>query len=461
LKFPKADKFDLLIIAITIGMYLLVISLSFSSKPLGDLDFYLESKTLAGYAKGFEPLENVGLTKAPGPIIYYFIPYLFVPYHSSEHTYWLVGVLWTCAFMLISMLMFRRAGRNLFNDLTGRIACILSIIFPLHLYYSFSIAAESLGYIGSICMLYGFSVWYRNGYETWYRSRGWWLFFAGMTAMLTAKPTMFLILPLAALVLGVSWLAGNVTIRRIIKPTLLMIAFTAIAFFSLINIAQKFPGKRDTFRQSEYLVHISHLGRFQFRTEHFDWRFWDGDSRKGSADYQMWIAARKEINTRPGNYKKSLKEKFLPWIIDDIKENKLLFLKQFAIRAVNGQFLFVNSLTPEGFKMFGFKGPLAYYIFHIILNSINIIILISAIIFLFRERKRLAELWVLWVTLAAILLFHASVYMEPRYMFSGRACMLLMAAFIMSRYIAKFRNPLRNKKQQAASLHNLPCTNGG
>src|SRR5688572_22847897 len=159
MRLPKLDSFDLIVIFLTTAMYVVVISLPFRVQSLGDLDFFLETRSLANYIKGYEPLANVGITKAPGPVVFFLIPYLLVPFGSSDHAYWLAGVFWTSAFMLFATLLLRRAGRYMLDDLSGKIACILSLLFPLHLYYTFGITAESLAYIGTIVMLYGWARW--------------------------------------------------------------------------------------------------------------------------------------------------------------------------------------------------------------------------------------------------------------------------------------------------------------
>jgi hypothetical protein len=343
----------------------------------------------------------------------------------------------------------------MFNDLTGRISCIFSLIFPIHLYYVFGVNAESMAYVGCIVALYGFSRWYAGGYQTWYRSGGWWLLFTGIASLLLARPNLILIMPLIVGALMFMYIFHRETYRKLYRPTFMLVLFLAGLFFSVATVVRQLPGKRDTKKQQDYLIYVMQHGRFQYREEPFDWRFWDDSNREGSRDYQAWIQSEKELHSLISDDKNNFREVYTNWIIEDVKNNKLLFLKQFAMRTLSGQFMFVNSVTPGNFKLLGFQGKVYYYIFHVLLNMINIIILICTFIFLFREKRRLPEFWVLWVPLLAIIFFHASIYMEPRYVFPGRACLLLMASYIFGQLYLRARHRFIKKDAEKNESHKL------
>ena len=72
----SSKRVNLIIILISSLMMLVVLNLPFKAKPFGDDTFHVEAKNMARYIKGDVSYDKVTVTKAPGPIIFYTIPYL-------------------------------------------------------------------------------------------------------------------------------------------------------------------------------------------------------------------------------------------------------------------------------------------------------------------------------------------------------------------------------------------------
>ncbi|MFN0119928.1 MAG: hypothetical protein ACKV2V_05445, partial [Blastocatellia bacterium] len=67
-----------------------------------------------------------------------------------------------------------------------------------------------------------------------------------------------------------------------------------------------------------------------------------------------------------------------------------------------------------------------YYLLHAIINATNLVTLLSAILYF--PWRRDAALWPLWSVWLGLIVFHALVYAEPRYMFPAQPVLAIAAA---------------------------------
>src|SRR5260370_39747753 len=102
------DRFDIVTCAILLLSYAAVWNLPFGTPKFGDGFFHREAKTLARVIRGVEPWQAFSMSRAPGPVLYYAIPYLVVPPGSSNDRYWQAGFLWTIGRMLGAPRLIRR-----------------------------------------------------------------------------------------------------------------------------------------------------------------------------------------------------------------------------------------------------------------------------------------------------------------------------------------------------------------
>jgi hypothetical protein len=88
---------------------------------------------------------------------------------------------------------------------------------------------------------------------------------------------------------------------------------------------------------------------------------------------------------------------------------------------------FINSVKPEQFHLGPIHGVLGYWFVILLINSINIIIILGATLFLWKEKNSI-NYWLFWGVIVAMLIFHGITYMEPRYMFPTRVALYIMSA---------------------------------
>ncbi len=101
---------------------------------------------------------------------------------------------------------------------------------------------------------------------------------------------------------------------------------------------------------------------------------------------------------------------------------------------------------------------IGYWFVILLINSINILIIIGATLFLLKERNKI-NYWPFWGITVALLVFHGLTYMEPRYMFPARVALYIMSAAglyklpwiqrkidIISRFVFKTNKPSAQTK---------------
>ena len=55
-----------------------------------------------------------------------------------------------------------------------------------------------------------------------------------------------------------------------------------LAVLSSGFLVKQLPNTRVTYYQDDYFAYVQHIGRFQYRNETWDWRYWDRTTRQGS-----------------------------------------------------------------------------------------------------------------------------------------------------------------------------------
>jgi hypothetical protein len=185
--------------------------------------------------------------------------------------------------------------------------------------------------------------------------------------------------------------------------------------------------------QSSVLLYVIHEGRFQFRNEPFDWRYWQNNFRgKDSKDYKDWVKSQDSLLLARRAKRIKFNVVYKDFVIHDILDHPFITARQFFIRTLYGHTYMINNASPSQFKVAGIQGRAVYLLVHLLINLLNIVILIGATIFLFRKKRYLLEFWPLWLPWLALIIFHGFSYMEPRYMMPSRPGIFIMAAEIMT-----------------------------
>src|ERR1041385_3554861 len=102
--FWSVRRRNLFLISGVILCFLIVAVLPFAPKKYGDRAFHDEAKNIALALKGVNPVP-VTVTRAPGPVLYYAVPYLFVPAGAPDEVYWNVALLWTVLCIIVSVFL--------------------------------------------------------------------------------------------------------------------------------------------------------------------------------------------------------------------------------------------------------------------------------------------------------------------------------------------------------------------
>lgn len=411
-------NWSLAIIVFSFVAVLATICLPFKSKQFGDGDFHVETKELALFLVGQKSFANVSITKAPGPVIFYAFPYLVAAMLSvDDQGFWLAGVIWTHVVTTVTILLLFYSTNKTFGLPVARTFIVLLYLIPLHVYYSFGIMAESMAFMSVCWIMIGF-------FNKENRFVFYFGFIFGLVGFILARPNAGLSLPLlvlGALIMHFKFNEGGAK-GYVISA---IISFAIIT--SVVLIIKKLPNNRRTLRQEEYLAFVMHHGRFQFRHEPFDWRFWDDKTRLDSKDYHDWRDSVIRLKSLMEENKSSLSSTYFHWIFEDVKKHPLLLVRQFLVRIVFGNTLQISSVNADRFGFFGMDGIVVFWVLHVFLNLVNYGLVLCAFWFVFAKRN-FRKYWPLISLVLALWMFHGFVYMEQRYLFPVRPILLFFAA---------------------------------
>ena len=438
-------RINFFIILTSALMMLIVINLPFKAKPFGDDTFHVESKNMARYLKGDVSYDKVTITKAPGPIIFYTPAYLIASSKATDNQLWNYAVVFTFIIGTISLLLIFKIANALFSKEVGLLAIVLFFIFPIHCYYSLGILAEVPAFFSLTVALYGWTIAFQNPNKR----AGWILLILGMWFLILNRPNTMLILGLGFLIIAYSFFKRIEFFKTYGKKLALTFCCVGLLGFGVLQVAKAITGNKSNENQEGLFYYVAHIGRFQFREEPTDFRFWDNDNRPDSKDYQNWGKSGGELGDIINKTHRSYIQVYREFLINDALEHPFLLTRQFFVKCFYGHVYFINSVQPKDFHLGPIHGPIAYWFVILIINSVNLLLLFGAFIFLFKE-KDLINYWLFWAVIVALLIFHGLTYMEPRYMFPARVALYIMSAAGLYRirwvqnkvnFIAKFVFP--------------------
>lgn len=404
-------------------MMVVVLNLPFKAKPFGDLTFHEEAKNLALYLKGDIGYDKVTITKAPGPILFYTPAYFVAPANATDNQLWSYGVVFTFIIVTISLLLVFKIATAFFSKEVGLLSVLLFFIFPIHCYYSLGILAEAPAFFSLALALYGWSVAYYHPNKI----QGWLWLTVGIWFLILNRPNTMLLLGLGLLVVGFAFMRNKSFFAMYGKKLFITCVSVGVLGFGVLQLAKIITGTKSNSNQEELFYFVAHQGRFQFREEPADFRFWDNEIRPDSKDYQNWVRSISDLDRQMMATGKSHNQVYQEFLLDDITVHPFWFVRQFLVKSFYGHVYFINSVKPNAFQLGPLHGAMGYWFFILLINSINIIILLGAFLFLFKE-KHLIRYWPFWGVIIALLIFHGLTYMEPRYMFPARVALYIMSA---------------------------------
>ena len=419
----SVKRIDLIIIMISSVMMLIVLNLPFKAKPFGDIVFHEEAKNMAFYLKGDVGYGKVMITRAPGPILFYTPAYLMAPSGAKDDQLWVYGTVFTFIITTISLLLIFRIGTTFFSKEVGLLSVLLFFIFPIHCYYSLGIIAEAPAFFSLALALYGWS----KAFFSPNKKAGWIWLTLGIWFLILNRPNTMLLLGLGFLIILYSFFKNKDFFKIYGKK--LAITFLSVGFmgFGILQLAKEITKTKSSDNQEGLLYYVAHHGRFQFREEPTDFRFWESDLRSDSKDYQNWGKSGEALVTIMAETNRTSNDVYREFLINDIFEHPFWFTRQFFVKCFYGHVYFINSVKPEKFHLGPIHGVFGYWFIILLINFINIIIILGAFLFLFKE-KNLINYWLFWSVIIALLLFHCLTYMEPRYMFPTRVALYIISA---------------------------------
>lgn len=428
----------LAIIAISTVLMLVVFNLSFKVKPFGDDTFHVESKNVALALKGVVPFEEIVITRAPGPVLFYTPVYFLAPTDATDQELWLYGIVFTSIMMTLSLLLIYKTAIAFFSPQIAILALLLCLGFPIHCYYSLGIMSEAPAFIAVAVALYGWSKAYRKPGE----KMGWALLVGGILFLILNRPNALLIFGLVFLALLYAYFKEKDFFATYAKPIMVSFAIIFVLGIGTLQMARIITEKEGNPRQENLLYYVLFQGRFQFREEPMDLRYWDNTSRAGSKDYKNWKTSFNELENRIVTNDYDFAKIYNEFLINDILENPGITIRQFFIRCIYGNIYTVNSVNPENFEVGPFKGKTVYYGFMILINTINIFIIVGVFVFLFKGKNQMVY-WPFWSIILGLMLFHGLTYMEPRYLFPAKVPIYIFAAAGLYRF--KWIQKIMNK----------------
>jgi hypothetical protein len=426
------DRFDWLCVVGMLLSFILMTRLPFSAAKFGDLYFHGEAKTLAHVIQGTESWKELAFARAPGPVAYYAIPYLLLKADSSDAAYWRAAFFWNILWTIVAILLIRRTAALLGGGMAGKIAGLGSVVLPFAAYYGFGIAAETPGYVAAALFLYGWARWQTLS-ESRIISRASAVALAGLIALIFCRMNTAILLGIA-LICGLA-LSRHGSLQRARLRKFAILCFAAgLASVALISTALKqLPMPREVDMQASNFSDVLFFGSFQFRTEPWDWRFWGKATRNGSADYLRCFEVRDELIKESKGSGATLSRLQLNWVLRDALNHPWTRLQMFSIRLLALNVWMVNSTRIGDFGFGRFRGAAVYWTFHVFVNLLALLPVAGGVWFMFVFRKSLLLYWPLWGLWLGLLLFHATVYSEPRYLLPAEPALVIMSAIVVCR----------------------------
>jgi len=200
----------------------------------------------------------------------------------------------------------------------------------------------------------------------------------------------------------------------------------ALLFAGTMQAAKMITGNASS-PQAGYFYYVALQGRYQFRDEPADFRFWDNTQRADSKDYQHWKQKYGELDRKIKSSRQTSGEVYRAFLIDDVVSHPWMTFRQFCTRIVYGNVFLINSIKPENFKIGPVRGAFAFTMLHIAINFVSILVFAGLGLFLFKEKNQL-QFWPFWAVVLALIAFHGMTYMEPRYLFPSRLALYILSA---------------------------------
>ena len=422
---PPLDRIDGLLLSILVMEVAALSLLHLGAQRFGDLNFYTEAKALASALRDGAGWSEVAVNQGPAPVVYYAIPFLAVPPGSADRAYWWAAFIWNVWWVMVALWCLRRAAGALAGPAAGMAAGALVLAAPFSVYYSFGIDAEPPAYLGAAILAYAWATRRERRQDAAVP----WLGGVGLALFLLSRPNAVLLL--AVLGLAILLLSrrpgGRADARRMRRLVVLAAAGTIV----VTAVARLLPSTAGGSPQLANLSHVLFHGRFQYRSEPFDWRYWDNETRRGSADYSAWARTQDSLVQLARGTGTPISSLRWRWIWKDLREHPGITIQSAGVRLLTLNLAFVNSRSPAAFRLGPLSGYVVYGLFHLAVNLSWLTVLALCLWHAVRRWGDLASEAPLWGPWVALLTFHIFTYAEARYLFPGQPGLVVLAAGVL------------------------------
>lgn len=433
----RLTKFDLLIVLFFVIVAVLVGRLPFHPRWFGDIYFHEEAKVLACVVRQQCVSSQIYISHAPGPVLYYAVPYSLMPKNASESSHWRLAVVFNLLFSCISALLLRRVGTLLFGGYAGVFAAVLFILVPLQAYYSLFVSAEAPAAFGFTVFLFGWARGNVNREKFWPLTINLWLLALGLLTFVLCRPNGLASAGVWGLTVALLGIRREPLARRESMRCVMGLAIFSIFVLAFTAPLVMLPQEHRAHVQKRQFIWVLFIGSFQYRTEPWDWSYWYSPLRASGSDYRMFSETNARLSKEAEQNGVSVSTLRAKWIVQDLLQHPGPRVQMFFVRLLALHVQLFHSVEPARFRFGPLHGERWYLVVHVVINGVGIFLLVGSVIFLIRYRGQLLCYSALWAPYLGLLIFHGISAAEPRYMFPCRSALCLMAGAVAAKRFAE------------------------
>lgn len=393
--------------------------------PFGDGDIFAQAVALARLIRGGGDLASFELTDQIFPVVFYSLPFTLFSSPATQEELWAAAVAWNHLWVLATLLLIRRAATRLGVAARGLWAVAPFLLYPLAFYYCYAIHAEIAGFVASSFVVWAWLATCRDQGES-VPAVAAGLFVLASMALFLTRPSVGLA-PVIALLLAVGVIRSGGPQARDGRILIGLLCLALLGVLATAALVKNLPAhERSLLGQERAIARTLLAGRFQFRADLRDWRYF-GSREPDSPDLVGWEEVRRNFGFAPGSGPPRSKE-LLRWVRRDYLSQPLLVLRQTLFKLVFIHMQRLNSLTHSSVQGRPILAVL-YWLLHIGLWCALAAVVVGNVVWL--ARRRLPELlrtWPLWGIWLSLALVHAMTYAEPKYLFPALPGIFLLTA---------------------------------
>jgi hypothetical protein len=406
-------------VPITVIMCLIFYFLPFKPKPFGDGEYHEGTIELIEYIlNGFNG--QIRVDKGILTLFYYIIPYSLAYVFHNDSVYYHFGIIFNALVLCLSIqYLFKTFTLLNFSNKSKFWTIVILNLFPIHIYYSMGILAETAAFFSISLFVYAL-IKTNSGYA----NKKYVILLAFSLLLLGGtRPNL---LPFAILFL-IYFLFQKINWK--LKATLFVLLVGCL--LGLVELEKNVTTGDESFKSIVFANQIV-WSRFELRDEPFNWLPQHGLDEFASKDYINNLKKRKEMDSicEANHYKRTTY--FLNWVKDDIVSHPILTLRQYTMKFFQSQSFIISPLIKSN------KSLLIKYGVHIYINLINYALVIIGLFSMYKlYRKKNYKLFIPFLlfwgwSLIYVFLFHS----EQRYMLPLRPILI----FLFCYYFSGFNN---------------------